>query len=222
MRRRERANRKATKLRPFRAKKGSYVETYDDEAGECRANEARGVEDDAVDRDGGGKLGARDEARDQGEARRLVEADHHALDEHEGDQDLDRDQAAPGECEQGEGLQHDERLRDLDHPEPVGAVGEHAAEGADDHRGEEVGEGDQPEHRAGMAELPCEPADADALHPGADQRGPVAGDVDAEIAVPQGARDRVPARGQPHRSHTLSGSRTQPKMPAGPLLGGDA
>ena len=80
-------------------------------------------------------------------------------------------------------------LRDLDHLQTVDAVGERAAERPDQHAGKEIREGHKAEHRAGMAEFPGEPAHPDALHPGADQRYAVAGDVDAEVAVRQRARD---------------------------------
>ena len=85
--------------------------------------------------------------------------------------------------------EHDQRLRDVDHAQPVDAVGERAAERPDHDVGKQVGERHKAEHRAGMAELPGEPADADPLHPGADQRDAVAGDVDAEVAVRERARD---------------------------------
>jgi hypothetical protein len=109
------------------------------------------------------------------------------------------DQAGDGEDEQDQRLQHDQHLGDADRAQPVDAIGERAAERADHHGREQVGEGDQAEDRARVAELPGEPADADPLHPGADQRDAAAGDVGAEIGMRQRARDRAEAPQERHR-----------------------
>ena len=94
---------------------------------------------------------------------------------------------------------HQQQLRDLDHPQAIDAVGERAAERADHHGREQIGERDQTQHRARVAELPGQPADADPLHPGADQRDAVAGDVDAEVRLRERARDRAKAPQERHR-----------------------
>ena len=117
-----------------------------------------------------------------------------AADQHQRQQQRHGDLAARGQQEQGRRLDQAHHLRDLDQPEPVEAVGERAAERADQHGREQVGERRETEHRARVAELPGEPADPDPLHPGADQRDAVAGDVDAELAVRERARDRAEAR----------------------------
>jgi hypothetical protein len=86
----------------------------------------------------------------------------------------------------------------LDHPQAVDAVSEGAAERPDQHPGKKIRERHEAEHGAGMAELPGEPADPDALHPGADQRHAVARDVHAELAMGQRARNVAQPVKRPH------------------------
>ena len=179
---------------------GGDVEPDDREAGQRRADEARRVERDAVDRDRGREILARHEARHEREPRRLVEADRDAAEQHQREQQRHGDQPARGQREQRDRLRHRQRLRDLDQPQAIDAVGERAAERADHHGREQIGEGDEAEHGARVAELPGEPADPDPLHPGADQRHRIAGDVDAEVAVREGPRDRAqPGQGSSSR-----------------------
>ena len=80
--------------------------------------------------------------------------------------------------------------------DPVAPVGEHAGERAQEQHRQEIGERDEAEPGAGMGQGPGQPADRDALQPDADQRDAVAADIDAVVAVGEGAGDVVEPAGR--------------------------
>jgi hypothetical protein len=94
--------------------------------------------------------------------------------------------------EQDCGLNRQKALTDHDQAQPVHPVGEHAAERADHHHREQVGEGDDPEGRT--AEAPGKPTHRKTLHPQPGVAKDVAGGVDGEVAVPERARDSAEIR----------------------------
>ena len=143
-----------------------------------------------------GNACAVDQGRDQREPRRLGDTVIDPKQQNQREQDVDRDQVDPHEQRQQGRAQAAVKLGDADDTDPVAAVGEDAGERTEEQDRKELGKRDKTEPGARMRQRPGQPADRDALQPGADQRDAVAADVDPIIAVGEGAGEVVEPSGR--------------------------
>ena len=166
----------------------------DDKARGGRTEKARAVEHQRIDRHRRAERGAIDQAGDQCQTRRLIGGVGDAEAQRQQEQHLDVDDARKGEEGEQHGLDHGGNLGCPDQADAVDAVSERAGERADHHHRYEIGGGAQSQPGARMGQLPGEPADGDALHPGAGKRNQIADGVDAVVADAQRVRHVFEAR----------------------------
>ncbi len=157
-------------------------------------------------------------------ARRVVDGVDRAADEHEPVDHPDLDGAGQGQREQRQRGDGHQRLRDHQQAALVVAVGEHAAEDAEEQDREELEAGGDADRDAGAGQLHDEPHLGDDLHPVADQRDDLAGEVAPVVGdLERGQRAAECERQErPSSCSSMRSSRTAARSQRRAVLGGAA
>ena len=168
---------------------GGQPDQPDDEPGHGRADDARSVEDGAVEGHRVGHVGPSDHLDHERLADRHLDGIHEA--EPDGQQVDHPDLDGAGHHEQPQGQRQAER-HELGHDERLALgqrIGDEAAEEPEGEDGQELAGRGYAERERIVGQLQDEPALGNGLHPGAHQRDELAGEEEAEVAVPERGAD---------------------------------
>ena len=122
-----------------------------------------------------------DELDDERLARRVVDREDRAADEHERVDHQRRDDVGGGQQPERDRRHDHQQLRDHQQPALVVAVGDDAAHRAEEEDRQELQPGGEADRRAAAGELHDEPHLGDRLHPVAGDRDDLAGEVPAVV-----------------------------------------
>ncbi|MCY1528451.1 hypothetical protein D9M68_635560 [compost metagenome] len=179
---------------------GSLVGEAQQQAGQRRADEARAVEQHGVQRQGVGQVFlAADELAEQGLAQGRIEGVEHAEQGGHGDDQRRADQTGGGEQGQADGLQTEQPLDANQQAALVVAIDPGAGQRAHQQLRQQRGEGGDAQQRRRAGEAIDQPGQGDLLQPTAQGGDGLAGEVEAEVAVAQGADGGGPGAGFGHR-----------------------
>ena len=170
-------------------KRHAGADRREQESGNRRPDKSGNIEHRRIHGDGGGHDVALQQIGHHGQPGRRVKCPDAANKEVEPDQCPDRDVAAKGQRGQGKGLQHAEKLRRKHHLVAIDPVGDDTGDRCQDHRREQIGEGDDAE---------AINANGQPLRPDADQRDKRAPDIPAEIGVTERGANAMKTGEQGH------------------------
>ncbi len=172
----------AAKLSVLRAKTGATPQKAMIEAGDRRTGDSGRMDENAVEADGVEDAVGADDLDHERLPRRVVDGEDEAA---EGDHDEDhpsRGRAARREHEQQQRGDHHSRLGDHQQLALVEAVGQRAAEGAEQEDAGELQGGGDPDGDPGAGQRQDQPELGDDLHPVAGQRDDLPAEVEAVVA----------------------------------------
>ncbi len=113
---------------------------------------------------------------------------------------LDADGAGPRQRGQREGAQHQQDLGRDYQASAIDAINDNSGEQTDQQDRSELREGYYPEHRRRVRQLQHQPRLRGALHPGAGERGELAEEIEAIVAMAQRAKRAACSRSNLQRA----------------------
>ena len=178
------------------------TEATDDQAGDPGAEQPAGREDGAVDADGTGETIATDELEDDRLHRGTLDGHHESVRQRKAVDPPDRDVVGRDDDAERQRQHARQQRRDHEQAAVLDTIGEHARERPEHQQRCELQRDGDAQPVAAIGQLQHQPRLRERLHPRADGRQQLSGEVDAEVARLERREPRAPARTLGSVGHT--------------------